>query len=660
MKAPPSAPEPLVKAADAARRGGLARDLLVVFLLVGVVVANSAHSPANTYAYAQLLQIGASVSMLQTGELLLPRNQMGRLARKPQLYTWCQAAVLWVTGVYNDFTFRLPTVAASFVAAALVYLLGRRWYGRRTGLLAACLWAAAHHMSKLMYVSLTDMMLTMWVTGSIFCADRLLFHRAPRGGRKWYVLGLWATIILAALTKGWGVLNLAVVGGMLALAAGVGGGFGVLRAADGLDRKLLVAFRLIGRRWRRAMKATRFGWGMLATAAVLAPVWVGMFVQGGAEFREIVHFEIWQRITGAGALPPKASSVPQAANLLYYFLPGSVFAVGAFFLVHPRRWFKLRSPVFLPLCWVLAVLVPFSLIHGGRPDYLLPCYGAMALLGAWAVQAVASRGRGAGRAVGVLRHVFAGVGVTAGALLAAAALGLLFQPQLPAFVRKAIRLPASAGPLCWWVLPALALAGLLLATWAVRESLRWRVRRVAFLAVVAMPGIMFVYTHFLSRHARYGDGEKMLLLAEAARPLVGGDGLAVFMTGRISVPQYLGRHIVDAAGLERLKRKRPAGRTETPRLGRRITSAEELDGCDIPWLLTCDRGLIELGAARAVPAGDGQIAQLAPGDLGTVRLASAPVRYQKWGRVYLIRVRRPIVLSGTPRPTPYISGWDED
>ena len=606
-------------------------DVALVLLVVGAVIAISATAPSTTYTYAQMQQIGAVVGTVQSGNWLLPRDQMRGLARKPQLYAWLDAPVLMATGIYNDFIFRLPTVAASLVAGVLVYFLGRRWYGRRVGLLAACLWATAMHMSKMMYIAVTDMLLAMWIIGAMMCADRLLFHRAPRASRWRWAVALWAMMILGAMTKGWGLLNLILVGGALALATAVGPGFAPLRMVKGFGKKTLLAVRLVLRRWRRAIKATRFGWGMLAMAAVLGPVWVGMFAQGGEEFRRIVHFEFVQRITGGGPSPPHGSSVPAVGHLLYYLLPVSIFMIGAVLLAGPRRWFVFTSPIFLPLCWVLAVVVPFSLTHGFRPDYLLPCYAAAALMAAWAVEEVHRRGP-ADRLTRALRHVFAAAPVVIGALLIVVPLMYLFHEHMPRFIAKNLKLPSWVPPATWWVLHGLVGLGMVVLILAVRWSLRWQLRRVAAVAVVGMLGVMFVNRNMISRHARTRDGEKMIALARAARPLVGGDEFAVNHAHKLGVELYLGR------------------------FGAWVEDVEQLNRSTVPWLITCDRGLIELGATKIIERDGGKVEVMRPRDLGEVKVETGPVISQKWGRMYLIRLRRPIRVYGTPRVTPHASG----
>jgi len=633
-------------------RARTAADAALVLLLMGGVIAISAHAPSTLYAYAQLKRAGTAVAMLETGNWLLPVNQTGEIASKPQLYPWLTAAALKLTGAYHDFVFCLPTVLAALATAVCVYVLARRWHGRRVGLLAGCLWASALNMNKLAYLAATDMLLTLWVTVSLMCADRLLFHRCRRRARWKYLAGLWASMILAALAKGWGPVNLVLVGGTLALAAAPGPGFAALRAVGPLGRWSL-APRLVLRRIRRAVKATRFGWGLLAMAAVLGPLCAAMFLRGGREFRELVYFEFFQRITGMGEHAPKPGGIPAAVSLVYYSMPGSVFALGALLLVPPRRWLTREGPSWLPLCWILAVLLPFSLAHGFRPDYLLPCYGGVAILGAWGAESLRrSAGRG-GASVRALRHVFAGVAIAIWLAVAAVAGGYVFRDHLPAALQRLLRMPAAVRPETWWVLRALIVIGLVQAVCGVYWSLKLRLGRLAPLAAIGMLGVMFLHTHVLSRHARTGDGDSMLAFARQARPIVGQDDLIVYRAEKLGAEPYLGRLGVRAGCLEEVKQAPGA------------------------WLITCDRGLGELGAYREDP--NGEYVMEVPDDrspgggvrearleampevLGELAARSRPIRSQNWGRIYLIRLRRHIVVQSTPIFSLWESGkTDED
>jgi hypothetical protein len=191
-------------------------DIGLILLLVAAMVAIRAQAPSHTYNYAQFWQIRASIDHLNGGSLLLAKiDSLGTPARKGPLYAWLLTATMRLTGANNDFIYRIPTILAAVALAILIYFLGRRWYGRWAGLIAACLWTTCLHMSKLMYLATTDMLLAWWIGLSVFCADRLTFHPASR--RRWlWTIGLWAAMICAALTKGWGIVNLAIIGGWLA------------------------------------------------------------------------------------------------------------------------------------------------------------------------------------------------------------------------------------------------------------------------------------------------------------------------------------------------------------------------------------------------------------------------------------------------------------
>jgi len=626
--------------------------VVLIVLLVAVVVGICAHSPSQTYAYSQVRWIGIWIGAFSSGNWLMPRNHMGEVLHKPQLHIWVAGGILKATGIYNDFVFRLPSIFAALITALLVYVLGRRWYGRRVGLLAACLWVTIIHMGKMMYLVTTDMLLTLWITASIVCADRLLFHPAPRGKRLRWVLGLWVTMILGALTKGWGLVNPVLVGGMLALAVAFRPGFKALRGARGPVRKLALFVRLILRRWRRACRAVRLPWGLLAMIAVLVPVWIGMFTQGGQQFRNVVYREFWQRITGRGADAPHASSVPAVVHLLYYALPVSVFALGGLLLERPRRWLSGRGPLCLPFCWIATVVIVFSIPHGFRPDYLLPCYAAVALMGAWAIETVHRAGPGGGRAVRMLRHVFAAVAIAIAVGLIVVPAVYLLSTYLPASARKSLRVPPWMAPETWMVLGMLPAAGLAAVAMAVRFSLRWQIRRVAAVAVLAAIGALFLRTHVISRHAYTRDGEKMIDFARKAGGIIKDDAFVVHRAERLATELYLGRfgrRIVEEIAV-------PLGQKTIPdelSAPRRQALMKVLADVSEPWLITCDVGLKELGATRRIKgapqggkAGKSETVVFVPGDLGAVHYMSEPIVERRWGRIYLIRLR----LAPASRP----------
>jgi len=256
-------------------------DIVLILLLVGAMIAIRAEAPSTTYNYAQFWQIRASIDHLNGGSLILAKiDAASAPARKGPLYAWMLTAAMKLTGWNNDFIYRLPTILAAAGLAVLIYLFGRRWYSRATGLLAACLWVTAMHMNKMIYLATTDMLLAWWIVFCIFCADRLTFHPArPRWQWLW-AEGLWVGMIMAALTKGWGIVNLAIVGGFVAMAGCLGPGFAALRAVRGAG-KVTLTIRLLMRRGWALCRAVRLGWGLQLMVAVSVPMWFAMLEIGG-------------------------------------------------------------------------------------------------------------------------------------------------------------------------------------------------------------------------------------------------------------------------------------------------------------------------------------------------------------------------------------------
>ncbi|MDP6633641.1 MAG: glycosyltransferase family 39 protein [Phycisphaerae bacterium] len=558
-------------------------DISIILAVTAIVISIGVHAPGHSYSYAQMRQMGATVGMIESGNWILPRNHEGCLARKPQLYSWLTAPVLLATGVYSDIMFRWPSIAAALGCAVLVYLLGIRWFGRRVGLLAAVFWATSLHMGKLMYLGTTDMLNAFWLMSAVLCADRILFAPGNQSVKSRWVIGLWVSLILGAMTKGWGVANLPLIAGWIAFTTGLAPGFRTAGKAQGQQGRWLRirgGMALVWSRWRAAARRIRLLWGVLAFAAVLGPVWGAMFWVGGEEFAKVVDIEVWKRIFG-GQNAPKPSSAPTLAWLLFYTLPCSTLAIGNLTFTRPRTWLANGSPNALPLWWIIAVALPFSLAHGFRPDYLLPCYMSVAILGAAGIDRLSSMGPKDGGNASIRRHLLAFLVISVCVFVMCTPLLYLYHHYLPGYARKAIRMPLCVAPETWRILAGMAPMGLGLIATAVWASLRWRIRTLTVVMIVGMVGVLFIDRHMISRHARTGDGETMIQFARAAAKVVGDDSFAVCNAEKLGTELYWGR------------------------FGTRVLKPSDLKSLDsnVRWLVTCDRGLVQLGACTPDPAG---------------------------------------------------------
>jgi 4-amino-4-deoxy-L-arabinose transferase-like glycosyltransferase len=639
--------EPAIKRSTRMRRTWL--DLMLIWLMLAALMAVRAGAPSNTYAYAQIWNVGISFDVAENGHWLAMYDQAGQLARKPQLYYWLAGPILALTGPGSELAFRLVTVLAAFGTVTLVYGLGRRWYTRRAALMAGLLWVAILQMFRLAYCATTDMLLTFWMTAAIACIDRVLWHPGRRRFRWLWLTGFYASMILAALSKGWGIVNWPVIALFVAIGSACWGGFSLLRVFDGWA-KVGIAIRLAARRWWRAMGRAELLLGLLVFANIMVPLVLLTALQTKGEFGSKFAFEIVDRITGSNVeSAPDPSSVPALGHLMYYAFPASLCAVGAMTLLRPGRWLSHAGPTLLPLAWIIAVVLPFSLSHGFRPDYLLPCYGALALMGGWAVDRLARQSRHR-KVPSLVRHMFAAGGIAVGLALTGLALAFLWINHMPDWMdleAPAVLSTAKRAGL-WLMVPA----GIVAIWLTVRWSLRWRIRPMVTVMCVAMLGVHYVEGNCLSRHARSGDGDKMIAFSRQVAPLIGDEAFAVIRADKLGVELYVGRfgEVIAYA---------PHGHV----------LLDGLNASAAPLLLVTDRGLVSMGAATADEDG----AFLAkvddvkrrftthPDDLGEVLFAGEPIASQYWGRPYLIRLdERPLTVRGEPVHTSFASGVLED
>ena len=290
---------------------------------------------------------------------------------------------------------------------------------------------------------------------------------------------------------------------------------------------------------------------------------------------------------------------------------------------------------------MVGVLVPFSLVHGFRADYLAPMYPASALLGAWALLEIGRRSRAGDKLAAAMRHVFAGAVIAIGVAAAGGAAYLAFD-----------------GKNILYIVP-LAIAGVMVVIAAVRASLTFRIGRLGALACTGMMAVCLLNMHFLAPHARTGDGDKMIAFAREAAPIIGDDDFSVLRAKKVATEIYLGRR-------GRRINLSPTD-DDVSATAAAAAALAELNSSSTRWLIATDRGLVDIGAARADEnstytvklAGEKRRFTTLAAELGVVRATSEPIVDARWGRIHLIELRRPISTSGQPVKTGFIPGRDQ-
>jgi 4-amino-4-deoxy-L-arabinose transferase-like glycosyltransferase len=140
-----------------------------------------------------------AVTMLQTGNFLVPYVGSEAYFRKPPLVNWLIAASFKLTGVRNEWTARLPSVLAVLAVAIAFVTVGSRSLGSLGSLFAALVWLvnfANIEKGRLieieaLYVSLTALAFIFWIAA----------YRAGKNGlRLWLAPAVF--LGLGLLAKG--------------------------------------------------------------------------------------------------------------------------------------------------------------------------------------------------------------------------------------------------------------------------------------------------------------------------------------------------------------------------------------------------------------------------------------------------------------------------
>src|SRR5262245_23631456 len=140
--------------------------------------------------------------MLATGDWLTPHLNGVTYAEKPPLQYWTTALAYRLFGP-SEWSARLWTMLCGWLDVVFVFLLGRRLWGLRTGLLAAALLASTVLHFALGQILTLDMAFTCLLTATLccFCMSQLTWDSKPRE-HDWWSLASWTTLALATLTKG--------------------------------------------------------------------------------------------------------------------------------------------------------------------------------------------------------------------------------------------------------------------------------------------------------------------------------------------------------------------------------------------------------------------------------------------------------------------------
>ena len=308
--------------------------------------------------------------MLLSGNYVSPRLNGVRYFEKPAFAYWAFAASFKFFGM-NSFALRLPCMLAMLATAWIVFMLMGRFYrDTRLRLLGALIFASMPLVYVLATVAVTDMFLTLFVTGA-----SVTFFLAAQDdtGRERRVL----LLLLCGLCCGLAFLSK----GFLAFAVPV---------------VTLVPYLIWDRKWK---KIFTLPWIPLVAMLLIAAPWCIAIHRQEPDFWRYFFFEehiqrffglkVWHHFLSEeqiGQLFGNERKKAQHARNFFYFFPFMAAALAVWLPMIPdlcRAWrSQAKDSPLLKFC-ICGVVLPFLLFScssGKLPTYILPCLPPAAIL----------------------------------------------------------------------------------------------------------------------------------------------------------------------------------------------------------------------------------------------------------------------------------------
>lgn len=302
-----------------------------------------------------------AMSMLNTGNWILPLSNGDVIPYKPPMLAWCIALVSAILGgEVTEYTSRLPSALALIIMVLTGYGFWRKRAGEGVAVIGSIVTFTCFEVYRAGMACRVDMLLTMFIVLAMYALYRWAMERDMRGV-PWGAVALMSG---AVLTKGpVGVILPCLVTWVLTALCG-------------------------HRLWRCTWK--------LAVCALLALVvpalwYVAAWERGGAEFVRLAMEENFGRMMGTMSYESHVN--PWYYNLLtlaggiapYTLVP--VMAVLMALVPDVRRsmrgalyrWRTVTPPRFFMFVAPLVVLVFYCFPESKRSVYLLPMYPFMAM-----------------------------------------------------------------------------------------------------------------------------------------------------------------------------------------------------------------------------------------------------------------------------------------
>jgi 4-amino-4-deoxy-L-arabinose transferase-like glycosyltransferase len=333
--------------------------------------------------FMEYFYLESSREMLNHGDWITPTFNEASRFDKPVLFYWLVMLAFKVLGTGLGAA-RFVSAVMAMGVVALTYAMGKSLYG-----VSASRWAVLVLMTTPLFVlfartAIPDLTLTFFVTLALFALQRGVASSPPRLG--WLVL-FYAAAALGTLTKGpMAILLLGLV---------------------------TAGFFMIWKD-RPSPRTLSPGTGIIIFLAVFLPWFILIVMRHGSAYLDY----IWNIQQKAAAGEARYAWHFYLRHFFWDFLPWSPLVAAGLGVFWKHRH-DLTAEKRLPVPWLVAIMVFFSLASLKAVRYLLPLTPAFALLAGWFLdRAMKSAENFEARALRLVGLITAGAGLLAGGLLA--------------------------------------------------------------------------------------------------------------------------------------------------------------------------------------------------------------------------------------------------
>ena len=317
---------------------------LLVLILLSIILYFFKLGSFSLYDAAETTYGEFVKNIINSGDWLTLHYNGAVIFDKPPLYYWLVVLISKLIG-FNEWAMRLPAALSGVLTVAITYLLGKKFYNERTGLLAGFIVMTAFQFLVQSRIAELDVVLTLFMTLAIY-----LFYLGYTSGQKKYYLWSYVPMALGILIKG-----------LLGVA---------------LPAFAVFLFLLFKQELKKA-KELQLPFGALIILLIGCPWYVVEYLIHGKVFLDFaLGFLFLSRFQGAVS--------GHTGPWFYYFLalllgfaPWSQFLPVGLWLTF-KRW--KNDPELLTLCFIVPAFIVFSVAKTKIPNYVLPLYPFLAIM----------------------------------------------------------------------------------------------------------------------------------------------------------------------------------------------------------------------------------------------------------------------------------------